>query len=465
MRSGHLIFVTAVVGVAAVSFGAGRMITKFSADRAPAVEKKSAPDRYASQTPSLPPAVPPHVPDVVNMPFRETYELFKTASDETLRSYFAELQQRRPKPTRYAALVSFFKTLIHVNPRLTTELISRLNKDDRWPAMYAIRDVSPPRGMQAIAEVLLSFDRIEISSCSWDMLRETLDEWGRNDPLALKEFLETHRDQDVDRYFPKLLRNWAAYDPEAAQKWMREIIQNHPPPPPDDTTMASERWTEMTSEMGIAWIEGFLENDRDAAINYVLEHIAEPIVADAVNAFAGDLFIMSPDQARDFLSRLPREQQLAGLNGISLKADRTVLSNAPDNTTSPRFIAEWILKSFPDNSERFDWVLGEWKYADSQEMFAWMAELPASTRAAVVRRFHTYVSNDEPSEDFDLIMQARNPVVRDGLLETLARNATSNGKALLGVLEKSALPPSQKAHLAALIPPEPTPFPEASEDR
>jgi hypothetical protein len=50
------------------------------------------------------------------------------------------------------------------------------------------------------------------------------------------------------------------------------------------------------------------------------------------------------------------------------------------------------------------------------------------------------------------------------LLETLARDATSNGKALLGILERSALPPSQKAHLAALIPPEPTPIPEASDD-
>lgn len=42
----------------------------------------------------------------------------------------------------------------------------------------------------------------------------------------------------------------------------------------------------------------------------------------------------------------------------------------------------------------------------------------------------------------------------DALLEVLAREATSNGKALLGVLEKSNLPPSQKAYLAGLIPPE-----------
>jgi hypothetical protein len=37
---------------------------------------------------------------------------------------------------------------------------------------------------------------------------------------------------------------------------------------------------------------------------------------------------------------------------------------------------------------------------------------------------------------------------------TLARGATYNGKALLAVLEKADLPPSQKVHLASLIPPD-----------
>lgn len=388
------------------------------------------------------------------MPFRETYAVLKAASDETLRSYFAELQQKRPKPTRHAALVSFFKTLIHVNPSLTAELILRLKKDDRWPAMFAIRNVSPPRGMQAVAEVLLGFERREISSCSWDMLADTLDEWGKNDPSALKEFLESHRDHDVDRYFPKLVRNWAAYDPEAAQRWMIEAVRKHSPPPPGDENLG-DGWTSTVGEMAIVWVEGFLENDPEAAINYVLEHAAEPGVAEAMESFAGGLFAISPDRARDFLSRLPDERRSAALSGIASKADGFVRSDAGDNTTSPRFVAEWMLSSFPESGPRFlEPILREWKYGNAQELFAWMTDLPASTRDAVVRRFPTYVSEDQPNKDFDLIMQARDPVLRDELLEILAREATFNGKALLGVLEKADLSPSQKIHLAALIPPE-----------
>lgn len=461
MSSRDAFFVATITCVAALSFAAGRMVTKPSAVSVAAKLAESSPDRGASQTP-LPPSIPAHVPDVVKMPFRDTYALFKAASEETLRSYFIELQQRRPKPTRQAALVAFLKTLIHVNPGLTAQLISGLKKEDRWPAMYAIREASPPRGMQAVAEVLLSFDRSEISSCSWDMLAETLDDWGKNDPLALKEFLETHRDRDVDRYFPKLIRNWAAYDPEAAQRWMAEAVRNHPPPPPGDENLG-DGWTATIGEMGIAWIEGFLENDRDAAVNYVLEHAEEPSVKGAINPFAADLFTMSPDQARDFLERLPLEARLAGLEGVARKADPFVLSDATDNTTSPKFVAEWMLKSFPEDWQgSFENVLREWKYGNAQELFGWMANLPAGTREAAIRRFPTYVSDEKPSEDFDLIMQALDPVVRDGLLEVLARGTTLNGKMLLGVLGKSHLPASQKAYLAGLIPPE-TPV-AASED-
>jgi hypothetical protein len=281
-----------------LSFAAGRLVPKRSEASGPAYPAEAATDNRANEMP-VPAPVPAHLPDVVKMPFREAYVILKSAPEEKLRSYFNELQEKRPKPTRHAALVSFFKTLIHVNPRLTSELILQLKKDDRWPAMFAIRDASPPRGMQAVAEVLLSFERREISSCSWDMLRETIAEWGKNDPLAVKEFIESHRSQDVDRYFPTLVRNWAAYDPEAAQQWIREQIAKHPAPSAGDDNFG-DGWTATMGSMAIEWIEGFLENDPDAAVSYVLDHATDPAIKDSIESFAGDLFTMSPDRARDF---------------------------------------------------------------------------------------------------------------------------------------------------------------------
>lgn len=455
LSSRHAYGVAAISLIAALSFAAGRLMPERSEVSGPARLAAPATDDRTNRL-DLPIPVPAHVPDVVTMPFREAYAILKAAPEEKLRSYFSELQQKRPKPKRYAAMVSFFKTLIHVNPRLTSEMILQLKKDDRWPAMFAIREASPPGGMQAVAEVLLGFDRMEISSCSWDMLKETMEEWGKNDPLALKEFLESHRGQAVDRYFPQLIRQWAAYDPEAAHHWMVEEVAKHPAPPEGDENLG-DGWTSTVGYMETDWILGFLEKDPDAAVSYMLEHATEPVIKDSIEAFAGDLFKMSPERARDFLNHLPEEQSVAGLLGINRKADRFVRSEEKENTASPRFVAEWMMRSFPDTWQRsFDNVLLEWKYGNAQELFAWMTDLPVSTRDAVIRKFPTFVSNDKPSEDFDLIMQVRDPVVRDGLLETLARDATSYGKSLLAVLEKSDLPPSQKAHLASLVPPEKT---------
>jgi hypothetical protein len=445
----------AILLVAALSFAAGRLMPNGSEVSAPVRITAPVIDDRPNEV-NVPIVVPTHLPDVVTMPFREAYAILKAAPEEKLRSYFSELQQKRPKPTRYAAMTSFFKTLIHVNPRLTREMILQLKKDDRWPAMYAIREASPPGGMRAVAEVLLGFDRMAISSCSWDMLRDTLDEWGKNDPLALKEFIESHRTQDVDRYLPTLIRNWAAYDPEAAQKWMQEEMANHPAPPPGDENLG-DGWTSTMASMTTDWIAGFLENDPEAAINYVLEHANEPAIKDSIESFAGDLFAMSPDRARDFLSRLPEEQLTAGLLGINRKANRFIRSDEKDNTASPRFVAEWMMRSFPDAwQQSFDNVLLEWKYGNAQELFAWMSDLPANARDTVVRKFPTFVFEDKPSEDFDLIMQVRDPALRDALLETLARGTTMHGKLLVAVLEKASLPPGQKAHLINLVPPEET---------
>jgi hypothetical protein len=456
MRSRDLICGAIVAGVAALSFAVGRIAAKPSSSSV-ASRHDSLADHGENDSPP-PLSIPPQLPNIVTMPFRDSYTLFKTAPEETLRSYFAELREKRPKPTRQAGLVSFFKTLIHVNPSLTFELISQLKKDDRWVAMFAIRDVSPPRGMRAVVDVLLGFDREAITGHSWDLLAETVDEWARNDPIAVKDFLDTHRDRKMDSCFPKLIRNWAAYDPEAAQRWMTETVQNHRPPAPDDESIG-DGWRATIGAMQVAWLEGFLQNDPDAAVDYIVEHVADPGVRDpeAIGAVAGDLFEMSPDRTRDFLNRLPEEEKLAALYGVAAKSNPFVLNSDPDNTTSPRFIAEWMFRFFPDRwPDSFRGLLGDWSYANAQELFSWMANLPPTTREAVISKYPTYVSDKKPSEDFDLIMQAPDPAVRDGLLETLARNAASNGKLLLGVLEKSALPPSQKAYLASLIPPEPS---------
>jgi hypothetical protein len=98
--------VAAISLVAALSFAAGRLISKPSEVSVPATISAPAIDDRSNQA-NVAISVPAHLPDVVTMPFRDAYAILKAAPEEKLRSYFSELQQKRPRPVRYAAMTSF----------------------------------------------------------------------------------------------------------------------------------------------------------------------------------------------------------------------------------------------------------------------------------------------------------------------------------------------------------------------
>ena len=458
MNPSRGLFISAILCTAGLSFAVGRVVTTWGQAQAPRSQASaSIIDKASASDPSPPPALPEQVPDIAGLPFVETYRILKSASPETVRSYCNQLEQLPLGPSRNAALSAFFKTLIQANPALSKDIIVGLKKDDRWLPMFAIREAATPRGMETVADVLLSFDRIEISGCSYDLLRDSLDEWGRNDPLALKQFLETHRDQEVDRYFPSLVLNWASYDPEAARAWMEKEMEKRPLIPTRPTEDGGEEvfdsdWRSTVESMSVAWVQGFLSHDPDRATQYVVENADNPAVERALYWLAGDLYLMSPVQARDLIVRLPEKQQSQSLRSVADKANILVNSDASDNATSPRSVAEWMLK-FPPQAygEGIGLVLGSWEMSNPQELFAWMADLPAPTRDQMVRHFPS-VSSRNTQEDFDTVMQVPDPALRTQLLEHLARGATYAHSQLRRVLEKSKLPAEEKERLASLIP-------------
>ena len=458
MISRGSLYLVSISCVAGLSFAAGRLLPTPPMMPAP---KTTAKPQAAE--PALPvvatTTVPDRLPNLIAMRFPETYALFKAAPLEAVWRYYNELVSLRPKPVRRAALASFFKALVHVDPNLTKELILQLKGDDKWAAIDAIRGAAPPRGMHSAAEVLLSLDRSQISGCSWDMLGDALDDWGKNDPLALKQFLQRHRDQDVERYYGKFVQNWAAYDPQAAWQWISEEIQKRPIPPElasgSEDLNPDSSWRHTASGMLSAWVEGFVEHNPDAAIQYVLQHQSAEHVSAAACGVAAKLFTISPDQARDLVLQLSDADLRAGaLERIAEQADRFVSGGASDNITSPRFIAEWLLKVPIEGGPQraLEKPLREWKHANPGELFAWITELPTAWRADVVLHFPVFVFSEKPSEDFDLIMQAPDPVLRQELLEVLMRSAKHEREGLLGVLEHAQLTAPQRAHLASLIP-------------
>lgn len=444
--------IVGLLAMAALAFVGGRLT---ASPRKPPHHGDAFHAQAAKQT-ELPPAAPVDVRNIAETPFATTYQSLKAASPELLSAWAKDLEKITATPTRWAAITTFFKTLIQVNPAAAKKMILELTKENRWQAMIAIREAAPPRAMKEVAEVLLSYDRIEISGCSWDFLREALNEWSRSDPIAVKEFIEKHADAQMRSYFPGLVRNWAAYDPEAARDWLVQQLAQRPArqTTSEDELSSSEdyEWESLPEAMVKAWLEGFIENDREAALDYLVAHDDKEIEK-AIPAVVAALFLESPEEARVFILRLPETRRAEALAGMTENADRFAWGDVDDRTRSPDFVANWMLQ-FPSElwSKNIGRVLLEWRFKDAPKMLTWMEDLPADTQSAVVANYDFYLTSDSAEMDFQMVMEIANIGLRDQLLERLMLQAESGRKAILASLEKAQLPAEQKARLSALIP-------------
>jgi hypothetical protein len=413
-------------------------------------------ESFPSQESNLPLELPADVRNLAGMSSPEAFMMLKAARPETLQAWAKNLEEIKPSPTKCAAITTFFKTLIQVNPPAAKKMILELKEDSRWVAMMAIKDAAPPRAMKEVVEILLTYDVGEISSCSFNFLASAFEEWSRNDPVAVKQYLEERRSEEMVSYFGDLVRNWAAYDPESARNWMMQQFEGRPPllkwKDGESRTQEESAWGYASEGMVRGWAEGFFENDRATALNYLLAHDDE-ITAKAIPDVVAAVFAESPEEARVFILRLPAKRQAEALGGVTGTADRFVYKDGDDVIRSPEFVANWMLQ-FPSEvwSENIEQVLREWSFRNTPEVLAWIGNLPADTQSTVVTHYDFYPSSDSAEKDFNLVMDVPNLALRRQLLERLMQQAKGARTAVLASLEKTQLPDVEKARLAALIP-------------
>jgi hypothetical protein len=462
-----LIFV--IASVAALAFAGGRMSATGQVPATANDVARGESPPLEEPEPSTGATAPPELRDVAYASFDRIYQTLKSASPEMLAVWVKDLEQISPSPRRLAALCSFFKTLMEINPIAARDLFLQLKKENRWVVMREMKDAVPPRAMRQFAEVLLGFKRDEISGCSYDLLREAIGEWSKTDPIATKQFLEEHREAEVARYFPALVRNWAAYDPEAARAWVAGQIESRRALPkvthPEGEMSSDEwEWQDLRGTMTTSWIEGFLENDREAAVNYLLT-TKDADLSDATRSAAGALFIESPDEARAFILHLPAERQAEAIVGVTLQADRFVYGDADDEIRSPEFVTNWMLQ-FPEElwGERIWQVLREWQYKNAENMWGWIAELPAASQQTVVAEYKPYISGDDADKELESVMNISAPALRDQLLGQVMRQAREVRAEILAALDRTQLPLEQRLYLASLIPPPHEEVAEAPKD-
>ncbi len=450
----------AIVPMAALSFAAGRMSAPAITHAAPlsAVAETGAAQVLPENSAPLPQAAPA---TIAAIPFEVAYETLRQASPETLARWVKEIEQISERPKRRAAIISFFRTLVQFNPETAKDLILGLKKDDRWAAMITVKEAAPPKGLRQVSEILLTYDPMEISGCSYDMRADVIDTWSKADPLAAKDFLETHN-ADLGGTAARLIRNWSAYDPEASWEWMQqEMARNKTSARTEGEAEHDSDW--LTSE----WAQGFFENDPAAALTFLFGHEPKEDSSDPTAPIVGALFAKSPESTRDYILQLPEARRAEALAGVAYNAARFDYNDAEDRTSSPEFIAEWM-RQFPLAAweKPIAQVVAQWKQRDADALFAWMTKLPAEAREAVARGYETFLLKENTETEFSRVMKIDDPSVRNLILQQLMR-ATQMDDVRVAVaveLEKAALDPAQKHYLASLIPPEPPRAVPASEE-
>lgn len=444
-----------MLSVAAMAFEGGRL-SKNSRELPHQTDARPV-GSSSPQEAKLPPELPADIRDLAGMSFQETFAILKATPPETLKAWAKNLQEIKPSTTKCAAVITLFKSLIQVNPPAAKEMILELDEDSRWNAMLAIKDAAPPGAMKEVAEILLTYDRAKISGCSSDLLGSAFDEWSRNDPVAVKQFIEERPDAKLVSYFDDLVRNWAAYDPESARTWMMQQFELRPPllkwEEGESRTREESEWGYASEGMIEGWMEGFLEHDREAALDYLLAHDDEHM-AKALPTAVGALFLESPDEARAFVLRLPEKRRAEALGGVTYKTDRSVYDDGEGYIRSPEFIADWMMQ-FPSEvwSTSISGVLLDWSHRSAPELFSWMGELPADTQRIVLAEYRFLLSSDSAEKDFNLVMDVPNLALRNELLERLMHQAKDTRAVVLASLDKTQLSEAEKVRLAGLIPP------------
>ena len=448
----RLAFVVFVLLVAAAAgFEAGR--ANATTPTRPAAERgESALLHRTSEQPTVVAfaSIADGITNIATASFHDTYRLLKAASPAQLDAWGKELEAMTVPPRRRAAITAFFKALMQVDAGEAKRLMLAFGEENRWTALFAIKGAAPSRAMPQVMETLLAVGPEGLAGCSYDYIYDAINEWSRTDPLAVKQFIDEHPQSTLDRYASTLVRNWAAYDPDAARELAVQAIAAAQS---DVTHSDPEHATRTAHGIVSDWLQGFLEHDRTAAIDYVLTNSSENAVAAATPTIAAVLYRDSPDDARAFIMHLPDQQRAEAIAAAAWQVDVHGQGDADDAVRSPEFVADWMLR-FPDEAWRqgIEPVLGAWGAKNQQALFAWMSSLPAAARQRVIESYPVGLSAETVEEELAGVMSIADSGMRDQLLERVMGGAANARSKVLAVLAAGHLPEAQKQYLSSLIP-------------
>jgi hypothetical protein len=338
---------------------------------------------------------------------------------------------------RTAALKSFYKTFVQIDPVAATASIDSLHDvGTKMTAAEATVGAVPASGLQYVAGMLIKLPREFVSTHSWDYLSDIFEEWSGIDPGALAQFLDRHPNNELEDYHGALIYNWAEIDPDSARVW----LERQP-----------ERKEKGLFEPFDALVEGWFEKDHVGAQKYLIAHANEEKMQMAIERVAQASFELSPAEATAFVGRLPNDElKKRALREIARTSDSVPWPN--DWTRPPATIANWMLGVPRElRAEALTDVIENWEKQDIQGLNIWFDQLLPELRNQIAIDFCHNLGNNDEELLVPIAMRITDAGARDAALEAfLAQWFSSDDGAQK--IEQSRLTDAQKSYLLKLLP-------------
>jgi hypothetical protein len=440
-RRGILLLVAAAVTLAIASFQAGRQ-TVIGHRRSS--EGKGVKQRRGVALRQRPKIESEHqgrliVANVADVPFAELYNVLESASPQTRSAWAKELEAMPWGPQRNAAISSFYKTLVQLDPHEAIELaVDMRDKDAQTVAIGRLVEAAPQSAMSEVANMLVKLPPDSVGGLRSEFLNDTINQWSMVDPVAASRFIERNSALVPPESVMYLLEHWADRDPKAAKDWLDR--QN-------------QELQTATAIRGL--VTGWFDKDHSIAVDYALAHAGDEKFDPAIQDLARALFLKSPNEAHGFVEKLPTANlKRIAIGQITAIGNGGKLLGLNDWKRPPGVVANWMVM-FPH--EVWGGLIGPvvdvWEKQDAEGFSTWINQLPTETYDQVVTEYCLSPGAPTPERLLPLALNISDPALRADTVRNLVYqwSPDETPQKLAEMLQETELTETQKADIIKII--------------
>jgi hypothetical protein len=423
--------IAAVIIVSALAFQAGRE-TATPEPNCTAIKRADSSASASSKANIRAGLIDQHNVILVNLatvPFGELYDLISGASPEKRVSWAKKLESLSSGPRKLAAIESFYKTLVQLDPRSAIQLVLEIKtRPEQKIAIAAVLGTVREADLKLAAEMLIALPAFDRRG----LFGSFMSEWIQVDPAGAIEFIQRDRDHLSSDELYSVMWSWAEHDPMTARDWLDRLDAE-----------------QQTSNVIRGVVLGWYQRDPAAALGYAAARTDSKQFCDVVDEIAIDVVRDREEKAADFVKDMPTSAKEALVNAVirSPKTRHPVLSTDE--------VVRWLVE-LPDSmwTGRVDGLLSTWEKNDGEDTLAWIEQLSEEKRAQLLSE-HAPQGEKIPRERiFSLASEISDFKLRETALRKFATSLGKTRDERLHSLQSLNVSAAQKHYLRSLLNPE-----------